>query len=531
MNPPFKRYEAKDAAPISPALRQHFRSAVSALSNSMETDVSQANIYNLYVEFVVKASRSGTIFGIILDNRWYHNKVAQKLREFLLRECEILAVIGYPHDLFFEEWAIATTILVARKGIPNTKHQVHMVRTNDPRRADFSRVARALRGIDSYPDGWHVNQVNQTVLKDKSWQEYFSKALVEDFRNHNMPSLEDLFAITRRGSLAKEGGGIAVYEFPFERTNYGPQVTAKPGLRGNFETVKGRVLTSLENTQLRDVVRKLPAELRGYAIQNSDQLAGYKLTVGDVTQDETLEAPEQRTLDVQKTYFSGTRRKWDASLDTSVAQIKSDALGGAYTSLVERIVGLDETVLSRQELWVALREPYAGELIIPRKIRAGHRVHINPFPYNPMGRQVRLSSNFASYSDCQAIDTTSGLTREVAVELIVAFLLSSFGQIQFEMEAYNREGVRSIEMYQLKKIRVFDPRWIRSENRAKILAATNALPYPVPTDRDPQTQAELQVLDKLIAMEIVHRFPTLNEITMLDEVWQTLAEWLQARRP
>ncbi len=530
MNPPFKRYEAHDATAIPANLRQHFRTAITALSGAVECDVGQANIYNLYVEFVVKASRATTLFGIILDNRWYHNQAAAKLRELLLRECEILAVVSYPHDLFFEDWIIATTMFIARKGAASANHKVHFIRTNDPRRGDFKSVAAALRSGSSYPLGWQVNKVEQGALNDESWQQYFSRALIEDFRI-SLPKLHDLFSITRSGRPDREGGGTEIYALPFHRTQYGPRRKAKGGRRNRYQTIKNGELTATENAQLRSAADKIPDHLRGYALVNSDNLSGYQITVSDVSIDQTFETPIQRTPAVQASYFSGSRRKWDSTLETAVNEIKTDQYGGTYISLIERLVGLNETVLSRPELWHVLQEPYAGELIIPRKLRAGHRVHINPFAYNPLGRQIRISSNFFHYYDCTAIDATSGLTRQMAVELIFAFLMSSFGQLQFEMEAYNREGARSIEQHQLNNISVLDPRWIRPLNRARILAAVRLLPYPVPTDRDPRTQSQLQALDRLIAEELHYRTPTLDMTAMLDEVWQTLAEWLEARRP
>ncbi|WP_424951720.1 BpuSI family type II restriction endonuclease [Deinococcus sp.] len=530
MNPPFKRYEAQDAAPIPIALRQHFRDAITAISGKVETDAGQPNIYNLYVEFVIKASSPETVFGIILDNRWYHNTVAAQLRAFLLKECEVLAVISYPHDLYFEDWTIATTILIVRKTNPRVSHEVHFVRTNDPRLADFKMVAEALRGRTSYPGDWHVNEVEQRLLESRSWQHHFSKTMTQDFRV-GLATLDALFEMTRRGSLAKEGGGIAVYEFPFRRTSYGPRRRAKLAPRTSFQTISGSALTPTQDTALRTAADRIPVDLRGYAVQNSDQLSAYKITVADVTKDETLETPLQRTPLVQVTYFSERRRTWDVTLDAAVTLIEGDPDGAAYTSLVDTEVGLNETVLSRRELWNALREPYAGELIIPRKLRVGHRVHVNPFVYDPSGRQVRLSSNFISYGGCTAVDNATGLTRECAVDLIAAYLLSSFGQVQFEMEGYNREGVLSLEQHQIQKIKVFDPRWIRSGSRSTILAASAALPYPVATDRDPRTQPELQALDDLFAQEIVAHTPTLDVARLLDEVWQTLAEWREARRP
>ncbi len=528
MNPPFKRYENKDDFPIPRSLRQHFHDCIKKLSGngSVETDVGQANIYNLYVEFVIKASNPDTVLGIILDNRWYHNKSSKKLRELLLRECEVIAVVSYPYDPYFEEWTIATSMLIARKKIPTKNHEVTFIRTNDPNRADFNIVAEALRGKDNYPPGWMVRKVLQNKLNGESWQQ---KTLNEDFRP-SLPTLDSLFSFSRSGRLDREGGGTELYALPFNKKNYGVKRIIKPSPRTKYQTLTNGPLTPLENKQLQSAAKKIPKRLRGYALVNSDSLSDYRLTVVDVTKDEVLEAPEQRKKKIQPTYFKKNRRKWDVSLDKAVDEIKSDPRSKNYISLVETMVGLNETVLSRSELWHGLREPYAGELIIPRKLRVGHRVHINPFAYSPTGRQVRISSNFFHYYNCKAIDPNSNLTREIAVELIFAFLMSSFGQLQFEMEAFNREGARSIEQHQLKRIRVFDPRLIRPQNRQAILNAAAQLPYPVSTELSPYLQPELLALDELFAEEIVFRDSSLNRDEMLDEVHQTLFEWLEARR-
>lgn len=530
MNPPFKRYESQDASPVPPPLRKHFCDKIGEIEGSVETNIGQANLYNLYVEFVIKASKKSTILGIILDNRWYHNKSSSKLREILLRECEILAVVSYPHDLYFDGWAIATSIVVLRKRVSTKNHLVHFLRTNDPRAVDFNSVADALHGTGKYPNNWSVNKVDQSALTGESWQSFFSTEIQQDFRS-SLSGLDDMFEYSRRGSLAKEGGGIAVYEFPFSRKDYGPQRFAKPLPRSNFQTGKGRDLTSAENLMIRESAESLDQEFRGYAIQNADQPNSYVLQINDVTRDQTLETPIQRTPSAMDGYRGERRRGWDAFLDSAVDEIKNNKSSQSYTNLIEKHVGLKPDVLTKPEIWNVLREPYAGELIIPRKVRVGHRVHINPFAYELTGRQVRLSSNFFSYSNCIALDETSGLDRRVSVELITAFLLSSFGQVQFEMEAYNREGARSIEQHQLRKIKVLDPRKIRLDKRALILSAAAELPYPAPTDCDPRTQPKLILLDKLFAAELAYNNSNLDEDLMLDEVWQLLSEWLEARRP
>ena len=288
-------------------------------------------------------------------------------------------------------------------------------------------------------------------------------------------------------------------------------------------------MTAAEEDTLRQAASRIPADFRGYAVQNADQLAGYNFSVADVSTDETIESPHQRLPQMQASYFSDRRRQWDTELDAAVLEIAGQAEVGSYVASVETIIGLTEAVLPRAQLWNVLREPYAGELVIPRKMRVGHRVHVNPFAYNATGRQVRLSSNFLSYGNCQAIDQHSG--RQDAVELIAAYLMSSFGQLQFEMEAYNREGARSIEQHQVREIRIFDPRWIRPHRRAAIIHAWRTLPYPVATDQPPFAQPALVDLDRLFASEIAHRNAALDEVAMLDEVWQTLFELIEARRP
>lgn len=533
MNPPFKRYEAQDEAPIPVELREHYRNCIRHLTTTgnVDTDVRQANIYNLYVEYAVKASNAGTFFGFILDNRWYHKKASETLRDLLLRECEIIAIVEYPHNAYFKDWTIATSLLIARKKNPDRSHHVQFIRTNDPRRADFNIIADAVRGLNAFPVDWRVNKVHQTELDSNSWKKFFSRALSNEYRAADWPNLNALFSYTRRGSLEKERGGIAVYDFPFDRRTYGPRRAAMPAPRASYETLSIRKLTVGEESRLRSAAALIPANFRGYAIKNSDQLSNYKLSVADVTVDETLETPGQRRAAMRSSYFSGRRRTWDAAHDQIVDRIMANPFTNAYVGLVQSVVGLDQTVLSKEELWSVLREPYAGELIIPRKLRVGHRVHINPFAYDQNGRQVRLSSNFFSYSGCIAVDSESSLDRQTAVELIAAFLLSSFGQLQFEIEAYDREGARSIEGHQLEKIRVFDPRWIRPANRANIIAAAARLPYPVPTERPPHTQPELVALDELFADEIIHRSPSLDDRrALLDEVHQALFDWLEARR-
>lgn len=531
MNPPFKRYEDQDEKPVPDGLRAHYNHAIHALDGHHATTTGgQANLFHYYVEFAVKAARPNTLIGIVLDNKWYHNGYGAVLRRLLLDNCEILGIVEYPHWAFFEHWTIATSLLIIRKAeriAPD--HRVKFVRARtDPRGVDLRVVARAFHNGDAWPLDWRCRETQQTELtSSRGWKGYFGTALEKDFRLEDWPLLPDLFDWSRRGSLEKEGGGVEIYEFPFERTDYGPRREAQPGGSG-FQTREAGDLSQDENRQLRELAAQIREEYRGWALRNSDQVEHYELTPTDVEKDQTLEPPRMRANYAQ---FLRNRTPWTAGHDGAVDEMSVHPQLGPFIAAVERLVGLDETVLERRKIWNVLREPIAGELIIPRKTRIGHRVYVNPFAFNLESRQVRISSNFIAFRDCTATDPESGLDRAAATRLIAAFLVSSFGQLQFEMEGYNREGLLSMEGIHLGRVRVFDPRWISAGQRQPILDAFRALPYPIPADRRSSEQPERNRLDSLLALEIVNRYPRFNATNLLSEVHAALDEWLEARQP
>lgn len=533
MNPPFRRYEAQDHHPVPPALRTYYDEAIRTLDGAPpRTTGQQANLFNSYVEYVAKAVSEDTRVGVILDNKWYHNGYGKRLRELLLERFEIECIVEYPHQGFFSGFTIATSMLVARRtGHVDPGHRVKFVRCEgDPRGADLAAVAKASLDAGEWPHGWRCLEGPQSDLDAKDgWKGYFSAELANDFRREDWPTLDGLFESARRGSLNKEEGGIGVLEFPFGRVNFGKRRLVKPQPKRPFQTLPGRSLTQAENQRLASLARSIPNGFRGLAIKNSGQLNGYEFADPDVEIQQTFEPP---LLRANPALFTGERRSdWTESHDAALAEMRANPDVDAFVSEIEATANLTEHVLPREQLWVALREPFAGELIIPRKTRSGHRVHVNPYAFDPGGRQVRVSSNFLSYKGCRAADADGGLGRAEAVRLVAAFLVSSFGQLQFEMEGVNREGLLSLEKEQLARVRVFDPRWVRPGKRRPILDAFSRLPYPVRTNRLSFSQPERNALDEFFAEEISAKHPGFDASTLLAEVHEALDEWLEARQP
>ena len=486
---------------------------------------SQQNLYTYYVEFAIKAAASGTHLGIILDNKWYHNSYGKKLRAFLLRHCTIEALIEYPFSGLFSDWTIATSVLICRKGPVPTDACVQFIRSNvELVRVDPAATGRAFRDVGDWPPEWQRRSVLQTELDARNgWKAYFSTTLSRDFRV-GLSAMQDLFAFSRRGSLAKEEGGMSSLAFPFSRRSFGYKRSALEGAVRPGQNRRVVKLSAAENRDLVALASAIPQAFRGYAVENADTLNRLVLDQQQLLEQATLEPRMLRGLHI---YRSRRKVQWGTLHTDAVEEMMREPSVRAFILEFRRATGLDSTVMSDRLLWVGLREPIAGELIIPRKMRAGLKVHINPFAWQGHGRQVRISSNFVTFSGCTAVDVNTNV--ETASKLIVAFLLSSFGQLQFEMAGYNREGCLSLEAAHFSTLSVVDPRLIRPVERQRILTALGILPFPVPMDQLAENKRQQKALDEEIATVICRIQEWADPHRLAEEVRVLLDEYILAR--
>lgn len=531
MNPPFRRYEDQGGPTVPEPLTRHYREAIrSARGRSPSTLEGQPNLFHYYVEFVTGATSVGTRVGIVLDNKWYHSRAGRPLRELVKEKYRLLALVEYPHRFFFSSWDIATSLLIAeRDDSPPADHEVLFVRTaGDPRQVDLDALSAAVHHGAGWPTDWRARVVRQGDLDAAvGWKPHFASALPVDLSTLGLVPLVTLFDRSRRGSLEKEGGGSQVFALPFTRTNFGARRGPRAPGSTRFATTEERPLTPSENAELTAAARAIPASFRGRALKNSDQISGYVLDAQDVERDQTLEPPALRR---EPSIFVRARRSpWTAQHQEALSEITLDPAAGVYLQAVERIVNLTSDVLADEDRFVDLREPYAGELIIPRKLRAGHRVHVNPFAWTPHEQQIRISTNFVSYGGCLAQDPDAGLDSAAAATMIAAFLVSSFGQLQFEQAGVNREGLLAIEKGGMDTLLVTDPRRIDPQRRAAILQAFAALPFPVPSGVLSANQARVEI-DRLFAEELAP-MAGLSVDELLLAVHDAVDEWITARQP
>jgi hypothetical protein len=510
MNPPFMRYEAINVD-VPEDLKRHYASAIRSLKHKPSiATTGQQNLFTYYVEYAVSMANHGCRLGIILDNKWYHNEYGMPLRKFLLEHCEIEAIVEYPFQNLFVDRKIATSILICRKSSAvHLGHGTRFIRIrNDLANVRPQDISSALSN-DVLPDSTVTSRLAlQSELKaEEGWKGFFGNPLTRDYIARLTP-LDSFFAFSRRGSLQKEEGGMSPLGFPWSNKTYGRGMNGKP-------------LLVKENALLHELAQRIPSRFKGLAIKNSDTPRNYVLTLDDVTQEPTLEMPWQRG----RAEFR-VPEKVDMILDSdrTLGTLSSESHVRKFIRRFRKLKGLQD--MSRSDLWVGLREPVAGELIIPRKQRKGHRVFVNPFALDPDRRQVRVSSNFICYS---GIVPMEGLTPIDATKIIAAFLVSSFGQIQFEILGANREGCLSVEKHHLARVRTLDPRSMSREECKSVIEAFSKLPFPVPTDRRPADLLERSRIDRLIA-EVICRLCSWDVEELLLEVHNTLYEYLEARQ-
>ncbi|MFC1499112.1 BpuSI family type II restriction endonuclease [Verrucomicrobiota bacterium] len=528
MNPPFRRYEAQDANPVPEELRAHYATSIERLSGAQAIgSTGQQNLFTFYVEYILAAVSEGCRLALILDNKWYHNRYAAPLRKLLLDSSHIEAIIEYPYANLFSGNAIATSILICTKSSNVAPDRiVRFVRCQlDLTQVNPEEVVRLIAGEENVPVGWTCKEMQQGNLDHRlGWKNAFSDELLLDYRT-GLPALPSMFQYARRGSLAKEEGGMSALAFPFSSQSFGYLREENTEATRRYQNIRLRPLTADENRELGNLASIVDDQFHGYAINNSDILNDYILTEAQVLQQPTLEPPAIRSL---PDFWSQRKTGWLQAHSDALAEISANAPAQAFIEGFRRITGLERTFMPDEWLFVGMKEPYAGELVIPRKMRAAHRVYLNPFACT-QGRQVRLSSNFVSYAECTSIDPNSNLDRLTATRLIAAFLVSSFGQLQFEMKGYNREGCLSLELHHLEEVCVLDPRNIPEEHRERILETFAALPYPIPADRLSHELPERNVLDEAIAASICLGHDNWSERELLVQVHTLLDEYLVAR--
>jgi hypothetical protein len=520
LNPPYKRYE-EDSDPLPSGYRAHLEKVICAIKGKKPITTSgQSDLYNHYVELVISSMAIGARGVFILNNKWMNTKTTLPLRKLLINECTVEALIQYPHSDFFKGHMIATSLLIFEKGKPTDNATFHFVRClEDLRSTSVTNLAQSVYGghqTDKIKVATHkYSELERQTLKTKygSWRTLFSPPECLDVLS-KLPLLTQHFESVVQGRLERDEVS-SVISFPFRnwevKGTKGKDVPSCKFIAGeDKEGPKGALIHNATLKAITNAAKNIPDEYRGYAIKVSHKMGdtlNYELTSDnfshsykDGSSDAVIEPPDLR----KEAWNQGTKKaKWNTTFESSLQAMRSHPTVGKFINLVENQLGLDTR--PAKVTWEDLLRPCAGEIILLRSFRTGWRAHLNPLAFKPKSKQLRVSSNFYSFRNIStSTEKDSCVDREEAARVVLAFLLSSFGQIQFEFYGENREGLRKCEKGTcIENVHAPHPASIDKKTRTEISKLINELPCPIDCEAHPHSEPKRRELDLLIGAHLL----------------------------
>lgn len=411
MNPPFLRNDNPDA-PITIADKTKMRGAITGQGlNYFVSNASQPNLYFYFTNYIWHYLRNNGKAGIILMTKFLNNKDGEHLKRFISDKVE--AIISYPRK-YFQEFDVTTVIVILKKG--NNSANVSFVRVSDENillNPDNLKTILALN-TDTTTAGFKLRVVprNNLIAKD-NWRQYLNDNKYDNFSNlYCLVNIEHHFEKVNRGNSENDGGAKLIYP--------------TKDLASNSYFGNG----SKPNENRIDIPNSLNNYI-GYGIKNNDVRRNYIFEVSDLEYDLAFHFP--------------------GKADNSSNNLIPSALAGSLD--LNNFYNTCNTDFGNLK-WKriinnSVNHTYSPKIIIPRADRTKHCVY-----FNPLNSNFTLSTNFFYCDDLK--NRNPNATDEEQYKFITAFLLSAFGQIQFELNANNQEGLRKLEGFQIKKFRIPD---------------------------------------------------------------------------
>ena len=420
MNPPFLRHDNK-VVPITDKMERHMLHAIENQygRRSFVRKARQPNLYFYFLNWAPHYLRPGGVAGIILMAKFLNNIDGEYVKEFILDDLE--TIVLYPRE-YFEEFKSTTCIVTLRKG--SEKTNVNFLRIKDSSLLEDPPKIRSI--LSSEKDVIGADYTLKKVPKSKldpreNWLLPFTdpegKNEFLDNLDFLTPLKEMFSSKAERGRAGNSGGSNAIFlESPnnplYKYVSSIEEEFILPGLRWN-KVAKGR---------------------RHFILRDSD-----------VTDQKALGVPAKydhytkNGLPKQYHKQSGLRQYYDKASEE-------------YNNKWKRIVN---------DIYNSKVSP---DLIIPRADREKHSVYIW------IGeKELVISTNFFYLEGFEEIKNKG--SRETQLKCICGYLMSSFGQIQFELKANNQEGMRKLEGFMIDEFKCLDLSKVGAKEIEKIAQA------------------------------------------------------------
>jgi type I restriction-modification system DNA methylase subunit len=439
MNPPFLRNDNPDA-PITAADKTKMIGAINGQGiDCFVTKAKQPNLYFYFTNYIWHYLKDGGKAGIILMTKFLNNEDGEHIKQFFIDKIE--AVISYPRK-YFKDVVVSTVIVILKKG--SNSENISFVRVADENillNPENLKSILALN-VNSITPSYKLKTVSrESITASENWRLHLLDSNFEMLLELDcLVKIEHHFPNIARGSAENSGASTLIFPSLDHDSNqyfgYGQRITPAQQNAGIVRT-KITMPTALNG-------------FIGFGIQNNFVRRSYTLTVHDLEIDRAFHFPSR----ADRTTINALPEQ---------LQVNND-LNELYNTAVASY-GLIKwgTIVNS-----AFRSTLVPRILIPRADRTKHCVY-----YNPHDMPLTLSTNFFY---CNNLHNVSADTAEEnQYKFITAFLLSSFGQIQFELNANNQEGLRKLEGFQIKKIKIPNLQHFNEEEILSVVAAFDEL--------------------------------------------------------
>ena len=439
MNPPFLRNDDPDT-PITVADKARMRAAILRQGVSyFVANASQPNLYFYFTNYVWHYLRNNGKAGIILMAKFLNNKDGEYLKHFISDKVE--AIISYPRK-YFQEFVVTTVVVILKKG--NNKSNVLFVRVSDENVLLNPENIKAILALntDTTTASFKLRVVARNTLDaSENWNQYLNEKNYDAFLSKNfLVDIDHHFGKVKRGGAESSGASTIIFPSLDPQANcyfgYGKRLTA------------AQQNASVQRTRI-DIPSTLNANV-SYGIQNNFDRRNYIFSANDIQLDRAFHFPA-----------SGDRRTPNA---LPLGLQANQDLNNFFNDCVFEF-GLTKW---RTIVNAAHRNTIIPKILIPRADRTKHAVY-----YNPLNHNITLSTNFFYCNDLR--NKNANASDEQQYKFITAFLLSVFGQIQFELNANNQEGLRKLEGFHIKKFKIPDLTRLTQAEILSVVAAFDAL--------------------------------------------------------
>lgn len=490
MNPPFLRNDNPDT-PITSQDKTRMNSAItsSGIPNFVQ-NAKQPNLYFYFLNYTwhyIKPEGKG---GIILMTKFLNNKDGECIKQFILDKAE--AVVSYPRK-YFTGFDVTTVIVILKNG--SNSENVSFLKIIDE---NLLSNPEGVLDVLALPTGtvtpsYKLKLVPRTELNPiENWRKYLLDEQYEKFNTLDfLVNIEHHFGDLKRGNAENNGGKKAIY---LNEENNGDFIA-------HFEPDK--------RTSIRYVLPTSLNNLMGKGISNNFTRRSLILTDRDMEVEQAFQFPQK----ADKTQNNGLAQSLKTNQDLDI-----------FYQAGTNAFGLDKWC---QIVNNAFNHTRLNKITIPRSDRTKHVVY-----YNPSADELTLSTNFVS---CNGLKNENpNISVESQYKFIASFLMSSFGQIQCEMEANNQEGMRKLEAMHMKRLLIPDLSQLNSTEINNVINEfdnLNALDISVSGDEGIQSNPRRD-LDKAIANIVFQRdnLGFSNQDEMVNFIELFLADLVMDRR-